>query len=112
MIKQRIPVKVVAEVHFPYPDNLVFRGVTGNVSVSGAKINRPEYSPDTPSSAVDTPVVKLFLMDLNNSDVVTLPCDLVRSHRTGFGVRFLLDKIDPFLALGQYGEQMHSVHGG
>ncbi|MBF0141011.1 MAG: PilZ domain-containing protein [Magnetococcales bacterium] len=100
MIKQRIPVKVVAEVHFPYPDNLVFRGVTGNVSVSGAKINRPEYSPDTPSSAVDTPVVKLFLMDLNNSDVVTLPCDLVRSHRTGFGVRFLLDKIDPFLAMG------------
>lgn len=96
MGKPRIPVQITAELHFPFPDNLVFRGVTGNVSMTGAKINRPEHRPDTPSMAVDTPIIKLFLDDRVNPQVVSLPCDLVRSHRTGFGVQFLQEKMDPF----------------
>jgi len=102
MSKPRIPVQVTAELHFPFPDNLVFRGITGNISMTGAKINRPEHRPETPSIAVNTPILKLFIDDHVNPVVVSLPCDLVRSHRTGFGVHFLLDQMDPFLAVGDY----------
>ncbi|MBF0423341.1 MAG: PilZ domain-containing protein [Magnetococcales bacterium] len=111
MVNPRIPVKIVAELHFPYPDNLVFRGITGNISLTGAKINRLEHSPDTPSSAIDTPVIKLFLFDHGKPVVITLPCDLVRSHRTGFGVRFLLEEMDPFLAVGEYYEKQRAIRG-
>ncbi|MBF0346915.1 MAG: PilZ domain-containing protein, partial [Magnetococcales bacterium] len=73
MSKPRIPVQVTAELHFPFPDNLVFRGITGNISMTGAKINRPEHRPETPSIAVNTPILKLFIDDHVNPVVVSLP---------------------------------------
>lgn len=109
MIKQRLSVEIDAELHFPFPDYLVYRGVTGNISMTGAKINRLEHRPDTPSTATDTPVMKLFLDDHINPVVVSLPCDLVRSHRTGFGVQFLLEELDPFLAIGDYYERRENL---
>lgn len=108
MGQPRIPVRIIAELHFPFPDNLVFRGVTGNVSITGAKINRLEHSPDIPSMAVKTPVIKLFLDDQVNPQVISLPCDLVRSHRTGFGVQFLLGEMDPFMVVDEHYEQRQS----
>lgn len=102
MSKERISVQIEAELHFPFPDNLVYRGITGNISPTGAKINRPEHHPDIPSMAVDTPLIKLFFNDSEDPCVVSLPCDLARSHRTGFGVQFLLAQMDPFMAIGDY----------
>lgn len=102
MSKGRIPIHIHAELHFPHPDNLVYRGVTGNVSPTGAKLNRLVHLPGAESAAENTPVIKFFLKNASGTNVITLPCDLARSHRTGFGIQFMMVETQRFQEIGTY----------
>ena len=87
----RRKIKLYAEVHFPFPDNVVFEGYTGNISETGVKVNSLKHNPALNSEAGCETLVKIFFENGNHCHVVAMNCLLMRGHRTGFGLDFIPD---------------------